>query len=311
MIFLTKTARQKPNKAPERLITLLMATILAGAISAPQSLPTTQLILLSDRKFGLPPSEIFKYPYPVINLITFISPNFFGTPKNGTYPLTNSEQGLYWENTAYLGLFPLILAIAVLTKKKKSAFEKSLIALTLSSLLLAVGKKTALIFLLPFPGFSFMRIPSRFLLLTTFSLSALGASYLDFLIAKLKTKEVPKLILNLLIVLILTFAVTDLFSFGYNHNPIVSVEKALEPPLSLTKLSSKQRIYTTKKQQFTWNTPLITQGWQDISPFIYFKNGLDANLNLLYNITQVRAYAGLLPQRQKVFQNKGYSKGIS
>lgn len=303
VFFLTKTALQKPTKAPERLITLLLATVLAIAISAPQILPTLQLTLLSDRKFGLPLTEIFKYPYPFSNLITFILPNFFGNPKYGTYPLPNSNLGLYWENTAYIGLVPLILALAILGKKTKTVFQKSLIALTLFSLLLAVGKKTALIFLLPFPGFSFMRIPSRFLILTTFSLSALAASYLDLLIAKLKTKKIPKLILNSLLLLILTVAVTDLFIFGYNHNPIVPVATALKPPSSLAKIANKQRIYTSKKQSSIWNIPLITQGWQDPSPFIFFKNGLDANLNLLYNITQVRAYAGLLPSRLKAFQN--------
>lgn len=148
-----------------------------------------------------------------------------------------------------------------------------------------------------------MRIPSRFLILTTFSLSALAASCLDLFIIKLRTMKASKLILNSLLVIIITAAVTNLFIFGYNHNPVVPVKKALEPPSSLAKIADKQRIYTSKKQSSIWNIPLITQGWQDPSPFIFFKNGLDANINLIYNITQVRAYAGLLPSRLKVFQN--------
>lgn len=143
VFFLIKTALQKPTKAPERLISLFLATILAIAISAPQILPTLQLTLLSERKFGLPLTEIFKYPYPLSNLITFILPNFFGNPKYGTYPLPGNDRGLYWENTSYIGLIPLILALALFAKKTKTVFQKSLIALTLFSLLLAVGKKNS------------------------------------------------------------------------------------------------------------------------------------------------------------------------
>ena len=99
-----------------RPITLfVLSLVLAVGLSAIQFLPSWELSQQSSRQGGLPESILKLYPYPPKNLLTFLNPNWFGTPKNGSYPMFSDDWGIYWENTGYVGLIPLGLALLVVT----------------------------------------------------------------------------------------------------------------------------------------------------------------------------------------------------
>jgi hypothetical protein len=66
------------------------------------------------------------------------------------------------------------------------------------------------------------------------------------------------------------------------------VSEALAPPESLDALEDDERIYSHAAQRGAWNDVFFESGWVDAFPYVYFKNGLDANLNLIFSRGNVR-----------------------
>ncbi|MFC1711240.1 YfhO family protein [Patescibacteria group bacterium] len=278
------------------------ALIFGLLLSAPQLLATFQLAKRSIRQSGLDPGAIFQYPYPLIHLITFILPNYFGSPKNGTYPPFNQNWGIYWENTAYLGIIPIILLAFFLFRKNKKHTEKFFLFLVFLSLFLVWGNNSPLYFIFTFPVFSFFRVPSRFLLLTAFAIAFIASSSLDRItISWEKIIRTKSIVLTLTILFTLTF-LFDLFYFGYLYHPLIPVKEALKPPPSADIIAVNERIYTDSAQPRMWNKHFINQGWGNINPYLYYKNGLDADLNLLFGKSHIKAFYGLPTKRQQYFQ---------
>jgi hypothetical protein len=307
--FLSLLEKKKNPLRFKKTIIFILGLIFGLSLAAPQLLPTLELIRLSPRRAGLDSQKIFAFPYPYKHLLTFFLPDFFGTPKNGSYPVFSPEWGIYWENTAYLGLLPLVFALlaffslffqpAELTKKP---LKKFFFLLFFFSLLLVLGKDSPLYFLFTFPGFNYFFVPSRFLLLTSFSLSVLAAFGFDQSISFFQRKIRNKKILFLLVGSLVLAAIVNLFFFGFRYHPLATLEEALTPPESLSLDIQKARIYTPLQQLVGWNDFFISRGWQTIEPYLYFKNGLNANLNLLFNQANVDAFYGLPSSRQSYYQ---------
>lgn len=305
----------KENAGKENLFKIsllfLIAIILGFALALPQLLPSWELLRVSSRQTGLTSKEIFQFPYPLKHLITFIRPNYYGTAKNGTYPPFEEGWGIYWENTAYLGLLPLLfclislfssLNILNISSEKLKKQRVFFWVLLFVSLLLVLGANSPLYFLFTFPGFSYFRVPSRFLLLSIFGLSFLAAAGFDQLLQKLKKIIKTNALYNSLIIAFLGVAVFDLSYFGYNYHPLVEVQKALSPPATTQLIPEDARLFTHFSQLKSWNKFFIFKGWQKIEPYLYFKNGLAPNLNLLFNKPNINAFYALPPLRQKYFQ---------
>jgi len=286
----------------QKLIIFFGGIFFALCLAAPQILPTYELTQISGRKGGMKEKVIFQYPFPVKHLVSFLKPNFFGKPQDGSYPAFKPGWGIYWENTGYVGLIPLVLTIFVFCKRKKARLEKFLLVLLLTSLLLSLGPYSPLYFLFSFPGFSFFRVPSRFLLLTTFSLACLAGFGFDRLKIFLKKKLTFPFIFRFSFFVLIFLSVLDLFLFGFNYHPLVPVNQALEPPEISQSMEKNSRVYTDQSQFKVWNDVFLTQGWQDINPFLYFKNGMSADLNLLFNQSNIEAFYGLPSLRQQYYQ---------
>jgi hypothetical protein len=278
--------------------------VLALALAAPQLIPLWEYKNLTSRKQGLTQAQIFQYPYPLRNIITFILPNFFGTPRDGSYPSPfETDWGIYWENTAYLGLLPLAFALIAIFKRKKLNWEKSFLFLAIFSFLLVLGRASPLSFLFTYSGFNFFRVPSRFLLLATFSIAALSGVGFDMFFSFISREKRFTFIQKLPPATVLMLAVLDLLAFGYFNHPLVSVSEALEPPPILVGLPENSRMYSYHTQREVWNDMFFNNGWVDISPYLYFKNGLDANLNLVFRRGNVSYYSAF-PTTRLYFQRK-------
>ncbi len=81
---------------------------LGAAVAAVQLIPTAEYLLESQRSGGLDYETLTNLSYHPLRLFTLFSPNFFGTPADGSY----LAKGIYFEDAAYIGFIPLISALA-------------------------------------------------------------------------------------------------------------------------------------------------------------------------------------------------------
>ncbi|MBN1564730.1 MAG: YfhO family protein [Anaerolineae bacterium] len=164
------------------LVLIGIGVVLGVLIAAVQLLPTAEFLLESQRSGGLDYKTLTNFSYHPLRLFTLLSPDFFGTPADGSF-LTD---GSYFEDAAYIGFIPLVAAIAVIvarTRQRKQLDANPLlhtvpvwIGLALFGFFLAMGRYNPFYRTLAehVPTFDTFRDPARWLILTVFSLSVLA-----------------------------------------------------------------------------------------------------------------------------------------
>jgi len=277
------------------LISLLLPGIFALLISAPQLLPTIELSRLSSLREGSP--QALRFPFHLKTLITFIFPNYFGTPALGTIP-SNFDSGIYWENVNYLGLIPLGLSLLSLVKLRTRGLLP-VILLLLVSVLFALGQATPFGLFYHLPVLNIFRVSARFLLASVFSLIVLSAFALDYLIPRFSSPMKR----YFFFLTIFAFSLIDLFGFHRDYHPLVSLDEALAPPEMSRLLEPNRRLFVNHQVSQPWNEQFLTQGWQDVSPYLFFKNSLDANLSSIWQHSNLGEYTGVRPERLEIFLN--------
>jgi hypothetical protein len=209
------------------VVLLACAVVTALSLSAVQLLPTAELALHSQRAGGLDPVDAMTYSFWPWRLLTLVIPDLFGSPATGNY----WGYATYWEDTGYIGVLPLLLALSavwgwgwrrlsILTRAsfpftgQRSAGTKPLepdaqpgssrredfltpffALLSLLSLILAMGHNTP-VYPLIFkyvPGFGAFRAPARFLLFYTFGVSTLAGIGADCFRLTYRTQYVARL----------------------------------------------------------------------------------------------------------------------
>jgi hypothetical protein len=186
--------------SPRHLVILssfVIAILLGLALASIQLLPSLELARESQRAGGLDFTRVMTHSYWPPRLLTLLSPDFFGNPaQNNFWGYDN-----YWENAAYIGVIPILLAVWVI-KLQVSSFKlkiarraavnqplsespatrhSSLVTffslVTILSIVLAFGWFTIIY---PFlydhvPGFKYFQGPDRWLSITSIALCALAA----------------------------------------------------------------------------------------------------------------------------------------
>jgi len=183
------TSHLTPHAYP--LLALFAAILLAVLLSAAQLLPTAEFTTQSPRSSGAERTFALTYSFWPWRLLTLLAPTFFGHPANNDY----WGYANYWEDHAYLGVLPFLLAWVALWNygmrqvwgsEPASAdgpqpgqfwrvvpFFATLVPL---SLILAMGWNTP-IYLWVFqwlPGFGFFQAPARLLIWYTVAVSVLA-----------------------------------------------------------------------------------------------------------------------------------------
>ncbi|MBN1284237.1 MAG: YfhO family protein [Anaerolineae bacterium] len=104
-LWLTFTSRRDRIKG---LLLALAGVMLGAAIAAVQLVPTAELLRASQRAGGLEDTEfLLNFSYGPLRVLSQLTPRFFGTPADGSY----QGKGAYWEDAAYIGLLPMVLAV--------------------------------------------------------------------------------------------------------------------------------------------------------------------------------------------------------
>ncbi len=178
-----------------------IGVILGIGLAAIQLLPAAELARESQRAGGLDFTFAMTHSYWPWRLLTLLTPDLFGNPAYGTFWGYDN----YWENAAYIGLLPLLLAGNAIgewwrSRRMKPALSEAeggeggrmksmevwdasrgsvvpfLVAAALVSLVLAFGWFTPIY---PFlfrsvPGFTLFQGPARWLSVLTIALCALA-----------------------------------------------------------------------------------------------------------------------------------------
>ncbi|OGG03753.1 hypothetical protein A2Z33_04670 [Candidatus Gottesmanbacteria bacterium RBG_16_52_11] len=180
----------------QRLLTVLGIGLPAAAVAAVQLVPTAELASLSDRI-----GQSWDYAtFGSFNPVWFAKlwlPALVGDPRTGTaWIQLGSVYG-------YVGGLTAVLALVGWPSDRTGKF---LASAALISAVLAMGKFTPVFAAVyfAFPGMSFFRVPSHFLLITGFSLSLLAGRTLELRSIRLRA-------LPVVIILTLTAAGAVLF----------------------------------------------------------------------------------------------------
>jgi len=298
VLFLTFHLFEKGGKElPKKLVVVALALTFGFALAAPQILETWQLRQVSARSSGLSEDQVFAFPYGIRNLLTFVFPDYYGTPRDGTYS-TDPSLGLFWENTAYMGVLPLLFSAIAILSRKKRGWEWGMIILGNVSLLLALGESSPLYFVHTWPILNNFRVTARFLLLTTFAVGGLAGSGLDRGLEFFSQRIGNQRIVTVVGIVLLLLEIGDVLRFAYPYHSLVGVREALDPPVSARLISSSGRIWTDLTYLDSWKRAYLSHGWKDPTAFVYLKNSLYGNVSYVFDRANVRGLAGLATQRQ-------------
>lgn len=205
------------------LCSIYLLTILFGA---PQLLPTLEYIQFTSR--GIEGNNYLSntaYPFNPLFYATMINPYLLGNPASGTYTLSISHFGVWWENVFYFGSSGAILVCLFFVKQfislirsrdfiKILRLPQEILAYVFVLIFfgyLSLGSFSVLHLFLHtvLPGFSYFRFPQRFHVFVIFSLCI----FFGYIVQRLAWKRF--LLVGMIVVLIAEFAVVyaQYFSF--------------------------------------------------------------------------------------------------
>ncbi|MBI3485938.1 YfhO family protein [Candidatus Daviesbacteria bacterium] len=268
----------------------ILALIIGVCLSAVILLPALEMISYSTRgnlSLASALSPAFKIKY----LALFLSPFAFGDPSKGSWDI-NSEN--YWENIGYIGILPLFLSLIGLYIgiKAKDKYTQCFGLLLLFCLLLVLGDSLWVYKLIHdfVPGFSFTRIPGRFLFYIDFFLSILAGRGLIYLFSYFKTRK------TLIILVIVFLSLYDLFYFGRDFNNVMPLSYFQEPN-TVKFFKSDHDLYRVRSigsepaWQEAWRQ---SAGWRgDLSAYLEQRELLPSDYNLVYKIASPAFIYGL------------------
>ena len=284
---------------------LILFALYVSILSAITILPWYETIKYSNRAATINSQEILtKFPLYPKNLLSFLNPFINGKASNGTYNSTDwANKGVYWENTAYIGLIPLIFlligAIYLIYKRPKNLFVLLLFALVFS-LLLALGRNSPLHVLYSIPPLNAFRIPSRYLIFAQFFAAILCAYSLNQL-----QKFIPKQKFQIIGSIILFVLIIDFYFYWWHYNPIGKTSEWIKTPEILDAVPKSDlenyRTYSVATGK-TWNEVFTTKGWENqLDVYKFLLNATEPNSNLFLNINHFSSYQ-LLPTRRQALQ---------
>lgn len=189
LIFLAnKTSRKRKV---ELILPVLIAGLLTIAITAVQWLPTAELYFHSAMKGEASQKLSKQAALPFLQLVTFLSPDYFGNRVTDNYWAKEFSGVDYMDADLYLGAVSLLLAGVALIGREKKAAKKWLITLILLGLFL--GIKTPVVTLVANLGIPVISTgaAAEALLISIFAISVLAALGLETFAESKKVRVKP------------------------------------------------------------------------------------------------------------------------
>lgn len=289
-----------------RLALFLMFSILVGfLIAAVQLIPTYKLLINSRWIENINPESILtQFPFKVKNLLTVFDPYILGNPKYGTYQHWQpGTWGLFWESNFYFGITQLVLLLVSIFVFFKVRFRQTLglyifwCSLFITGILLSLGTQSPLHPIFSIPPFSFFRVPSRFLFISFLAASQLAALSIESLGKSVKNKKMYSYLTIILIVVV----TGDVIRVWQPYNLLGSAKSWSSPPPLTQNIRIGRQIDIG--QYDLWNQTFLSKGWSDQQEqYLFYRNFMSPNLNLIFNIPQLYGYESFVPKRIRLIE---------
>ena len=272
----------------KKILTILLLTL---GLTSIQILPSYEYFLASQRNTFIDLFPIHGNGLSPSHLLQFIYPYILGDIRIGTYDLLRYRTN-FWEAFSYIGVIPIFFVMTSLLSTWKDGRTKKYWFIIIVLLLLAFEGNSPFHFLFAFPPLTWFRIHSRFISLVTFIFVILfGLSYDRFI--RFINIKMPRRYVMLIQIFVALIIVIDVWRFAFLYNPIIPAGTLYKPPESamFIKTYPSQLTYTLGVGR-SWFSYFNTNGWKDIKGYIYLLNGLEPNINMLYDIPQIQVYSG-------------------
>lgn len=191
---------------------LLLSAVVTLGLSSVLLLPFAQILGHSVRSGGLDFTGASAISLPPAGLLMLFSPDAVGNGPQNSYWLNDFSNGYWHEFALYVGLVPFLGALLAPCRQWRRAWVPLYVVLVLAGLLLALGRYTP-VYGLAFnhlPLLNLVRVPSRWLLVSTLGTAVLAPVGVDWLLeqrsgvfALWQALKAPLLILLLLVLAIL------------------------------------------------------------------------------------------------------------
>jgi hypothetical protein len=165
---------------------LLLSGVVALGIAAVLVLPFVQIVGHSIRSGGLDFAGASQISLPPAALLMLLSPDAVGNEVQNTYWLNQFAYGYWHEFALYIGLLPLLGTLVACRYQRQRPWVPLYSVLAVGGILLALGHYTP-IYALAFahlPLLDLVRVPSRWLLVSTLSAAVLSPVGIDWLVAQ-------------------------------------------------------------------------------------------------------------------------------
>ncbi|QQG43934.1 MAG: hypothetical protein HYW86_03635 [Candidatus Roizmanbacteria bacterium] len=266
---------------------MIGSLILFFILSLPEIVSVGDLFLNSVRNSRLNSLNSLFPSFPIRNLLTFINPYIFGSPKNGSYVTNGVDGDIFWESNLYIGILPFLLFVYSLFVLKKNKFMKLITILIVFFFVLALGKNSPFYLISYMFPFSLFRGPTRFMVVVVIFVSLMAG----FAFKDLKTKKIIKKKLPFLPFLVISITVFDLFLNFFNYHPIVEYKSWIEEPHTVSYLKkTNDNKYFSLGLNYIWLDYFTKKGWDDINVYKFLQNSIDPKLNLIYKIPSVQTF---------------------
>ncbi len=267
------------------LLSFGVACVFILGLAAIQLVPSWEFLSLTTHPEGFDPNTASYFSFPLKHLGTFVFPFALGNPKTGTYPPFFTFDGsIFWENTVYIGVIPLVLAALALRSVKTRIVQFSLGA-SLLGMLFAWGKYSPIYFLYSFWPLNLFRVPSRFIWIAVIGLILLSMVTLE----QFAKKKAVSWYRFAPIILVAIHVVILLFPWRSYHMLVPAADWLAKP--ESTRFLGAGRVYTIGANE-TYNRFFIPSGWTQTEPYHFLRNGLPANGSIVWSTPQYEVTSG-------------------
>ncbi len=288
------------------------AGVLGVGIAAVQLIPAFELASLSPRGEGTDIAFATDFAYYLPDVMTFLLPFINGDPGLTTYAGT-----IFWENYAYLGVLPFLIAVYTAIFQFRSSWYIRFFAvfgLVCFSLVLGKWSPTFYAAYYGLPGFSYFRFPTRFLAFVDMALAILAALGWTRLSTRFQVRNSSVAVFVGVALVSVTFG--DLWFVQRRHIPIAPASKWLSAPSTVQYLQSQQpelgRVFSIGAIETHEAAYKMAGGWQgELLTYDLQRSFIQPNTNVLFGLESVDGYMSLVPEYvSAVWSDAIHDRGI-